>query len=98
MRKLQVVSIEEHLINNEKAVIVGIKRIHRYSDLSDSLFSFNINNKELTLTIEKENKKKEYLIDIFQSDIDFSLLEAFMVIELSDKIGNINYIVEKNKK
>ena len=43
MRKLQVVSIEEHLINNEKAVIVGIKRIHRYSDLSDSLFSFNIN-------------------------------------------------------
>jgi hypothetical protein len=95
MKEINVVSIEKHKINNEDIVLMAIKRKHRYEDLSDSHFTFYLENKKVVLQIDKNKKTKKYILNIKDTSIPLINISSFMMLELSDTLGDINYIVDK---
>jgi len=95
MKEINVVSIEKHKINNDDIVLMAIKRKHRYEDLSDSHFTFYFENNKIILQINKNKKTKKYILNIKDTSIHLISISSFMMLELSDTLGDINYIVDK---
>lgn len=89
MENLEVISAEKHIVENKECLLVGVERKHSYEKLTNAEITFNI-DKDVTLNISKEKVNKKYKLNINKVLLDN--VEEFMVIEISKKHGNINYI------
>lgn len=92
MENLEVISTEEHIIENKKCLLIGLERKHSYEKLTNAEVTFTV-KEEVMLNITKGKINKNYKLNIDKSLLDN--VEEFMVIEISKKHGNINYIAIK---
>lgn len=94
MENLEVINVEEHIIENEKCLLVGVKRKHSYEKLTNAAVTFNV-DKDIVLNISKGTLNKNYKLNIDKKLLNN--VNEFMVIEISKEHGNINYIATRKQ-
>ena len=93
MIRLNIVQIEEHEVNGENCLLVGVERMHSSEKLQNAMITFKTIEEKTFVNIFKNSKTISYILNIDKDIIN--KYQEFMMIELSQKNGNINYVVSQ---